>query len=54
MTVTVYVFGPGVEVSTGLVIVPVFNTVLLGENVEAPQRTTPERSSVQLYVAVTA
>jgi hypothetical protein len=45
---TVYVFEPGVEVSTGLVSVPVFNGALFAENVEAPQRITPERSSVQL------
>ena len=42
---------PVLEVSIGVVMVPVFNVP--GGKVEAPQLTTPDSVSVQLYLAVT-
>ena len=46
------VLRPGVEVSTVLVMGPVFR-VVPGAKVDVPQVTIPERSSLQLYVTVT-
>jgi hypothetical protein len=46
------VFAPDVEVSSVLVKGPVFK-VVPGAKVAVPHVTIPERSSLQLYVAVT-